>query len=75
METKTFEIVSLSGTHTVTVTTEPAKKDTSYTIYRATDGNAFKCAGLLKPGDNLKKFITTQAKRMWIKVTSVKEIR
>lgn len=71
----TFEILSKSGSHTITVTTKPANGDPAYTIYNATDGEAFKCGGLLKPADSLKKAITTQAKRMWIGVTSVKEIK
>jgi len=71
----TFEILSKSGLHIVTVNTKTANRDTAYTIYNATDGEAFKCGGLLKPGDSLKKAITTQAKRMWIGVSSVKEIK
>ena len=70
-----FEILSKSGLHTVTVTTKPANGDPTYTVFHGGDGNSFHCGGLLKPGDNLKKAVTTQAKRMWIGVQSVKEVK
>jgi hypothetical protein len=71
----TFEIVSLSGTHIVTIETQPANGDPSYTVYHSTPESALHVGGLVSPQTTLKKLITKQARSMWIAVESVKEIK